>query len=195
MEGLHGLTSTPQRVPAPRISQRVGISAGLLVVGLLLGLIGGVAWGLLRPTYVGHVEQNTIVIDNAASDPSAQFAALGWFTALTACIGAVLAGFAWVRSRRGDTSGSGGSVGLMLWVTVVALASAYAVAAAGDVVVYLLYPSSPADVPPAGASFELAPPVSPQVAWLVAPFSAALVYWVLNFFAYAGGAHEEQLSD
>lgn len=187
-------SSAPQRVPARRVSQRVGMSAGLLVAGLLLGLLGGVAWGFLRPTYVGHVEKDTVVIDSAASDPSAQFAALGWFTALTACIGAALAGLAWLRSRRG-AAGTVGGIGLMLWVTAVALAAAYAVAAAGDAVVQLLYPSSPHDVPPGGASFELAPPISPRIAWLVAPFSAALVYWVLNFLAYAGGAHGDRLPD
>ena len=35
----------------PRYPRAFGAGAGLLAAGLLLGLVGGVVWGFLRPTY------------------------------------------------------------------------------------------------------------------------------------------------
>lgn len=167
-------TSSP--TPTTRSPKAIGVGAGLLAFGLVLGLLAGVLWGFLHPTYVIEITDGTAVIDAEASDESAEFTAIGWLTILSAVVGAALALVAWFKT-------GGGGIGTLIWVMAVAAAAAFTIVATGQVVAQALH-----DVPPDHATsgtFTVAPAVNPHVAWLVAPFVSALLYWMLNFFAFS----------
>lgn len=165
-------TSSP--TPTTRSSKAIGAGAGLLAYGLVLGLLAGVLWGFIHPTYVIEITDGTAVIDAEASDESAEFTAIGWLTVLCAVVGAALALAAWFKT-------SLGGIGTLVWLIIVAAAAAFTIVATGQVVAHALH-----DLPPdheTAGRFTVAPAVNPHVVWLVAPFVSALLYWMLNFFA------------
>lgn len=156
MEGLH---------------QRLGTHAGLLAAGLALGLLGGVVWGMTRPTYTVVMSDGAVVVDPAASATNVEIATIGWMTIISSVIGVALAIIALRQVRSGHSTGG---IGAMLWLIVVAAASALTVTATGDMVAHLLHPVPETPDGP----FELAPMVNPPTVLAVAPFFAAGVYWV-----------------
>ena len=172
-------TSSP--TPTTRSPKAIGVGAGLLAFGLVVGLVAGVIWGFIHPTYVIEISDGTAVIDTEASDESAEFTAIGWLTVLSAVVGAVLALAAWFQTERSRRAGGTGGIGTLIWLIVVAAASAFTIVATGQVVAQALH-----DLPPdhaASGTFTVAPAVNPHVAWLVAPFVSALLYWMLTFLA------------
>lgn len=176
----------PQRTP--RIATGVGAAAGLLAVGLILGLVGGVAWALLRPTYTVSFEDGAAVIQDAAAAGSVEFAAVGWLSIITGAIGIGLACIARRQVRNQET---GGGIGTMLWLIVAAAASSFTVFAAGEMTVRALHPvpshgeaADQAAAAAASAAFDIAPSVDPHVAWLVGPFAAAFTFWLASSLAY-----------
>lgn len=165
MEGVQEL-SKPQRRSSssmPRISPAIGSAAGLLLAGLGFGIVGGVAWGLLRPALVIDASG---VVDQVASDPNAFFGTVGWLSVITAVIGVLLSTLAWHQHKR---------VGYLVWLIVVAVAATFAVIAVGDVMSMMQHRSD---------ATRIAPPLTTPAVWVVAPAVAAIIYWLRNVIAY-----------
>lgn len=146
-----------------------------MAIGLLLGLVGGVCWALIRPTYAVRFEDGKAIVDQASGASGVEFAAFGWLTVISAVVGVVLALVALRQAQKGETSGG---LAQLLWLIVVAGAAALTVYAMGEVVAHALHPIPSHDHGGESAPFTVAPSVAPSVAPLVAPFFAALVFWV-----------------
>lgn len=164
---------------APRYPRAFGAGAGLLAVGLILGLIGGVAWGFVRPTYTVSFQDGAAVVDPAASAPSADFAAIGWLAIITAALGVILAAVALLQTRKGEVAGGFSE---LVWLILVAGATSLTTFAVGEMTVRALYPVPSHSETPTTEPFALAPSVEPHVALLVAPLVAAAMFWMANFF-------------
>ncbi|WP_141737371.1 hypothetical protein [Corynebacterium sp. HMSC29G08] len=162
MEGVYEL-SRPSSARRLRIDPAVGSVAGLLLAGLGIGVVGGLAWGMLRPTLVIDAAG---AVDEMASDPNAIFATVGWLSVTAAVIGVVLATVAWYQRRR---------VGYLLWLIAVAVAATFTVIAVGDTVALMQHRGDPT---------RIAPPLATPAVWVVAPFVAATIYWLRNVMAY-----------
>lgn len=158
---------------------RIGTGAGLVVCALVMGIIGGLGWGWLRPAYVGTIAHGGLAVDQAASPANVEFAALGWFSIITSLIGAVLAAVAVRQSARGRSSGG---VGALVWLVLCVIASVCTVDVIGNALVGALQPNDLKNLAD-GETLAVVPPVRLGVAWLVGPFVAALSYWTANLLA------------
>lgn len=146
-----------------------------MAIGLLLGLVGGVCWALIRPTYTVRFEDGKAIVDQASGASGVEFAAFGWLTVISAVVGVALALVALRQAQKGETSGG---LAQLLWLIVAAGAAALTVYAMGEVVAHALHPIPSHHDGGEGAPFTVAPSIAPSVAPLVAPFVAALVFWV-----------------
>lgn len=171
-------TTPNTSTPTNRSPRAIGAGAGLLAFGILLGLIAGVVWGFIRPTYVVEISDGNADIDFSASDANVEFAAVGWLALLCAVIGVILALAAWRQSHKGQL---GGGILTLLWLVAVASVSAFTVIATGQLTAQQLYglPPEHADQQLTG-TFTVAPMVQLSVVWLVAPFFAALLFWMAS---------------
>lgn len=164
-----------------------GACAGLLACALAAGILGGVAWGALRPAYVVETIDDGVAVDPLASPPNVEFAALGWFALLTTLAGVCVALIAWRQANSGAVRGG---AAWLWWVIACAACAAGALYVFGDWAALIFN-----DVPNHGAgadgsgfepgqTFSLAPPVRPGVAWTAGPFAAALLYWAASLMSY-----------
>ena len=160
MEGVLELAAPKASVP-----RLLGEAAGLLASGLVAGVCGGAAWGLVRPSLViGHGG----IVDVVATDPGAVFTSVGWLSVILGVIGAVLATIAWFQSR-------GREAWYLLWLIAVSVASTFAVLAVGDFIAVRQHSND---------ASRVAAPLTTPAAWLVAPFSASAIYWTRTLVAY-----------
>lgn len=174
---------------APRrdtLRSTLGAGAGLLAFALLAGIVGGVAWGALRPAYVVKTLDNGVAVDQIVSPPNVEFAALGWFAVLTTVVCALIGLTAW---RQTTSGASRGSAGWLWWVVACAACATGTLYVFGDWTALLLHDMPPHSDGNGGGfepdqTFSLVPPVRPGAAWAAGPFAAALVYWVANFVSY-----------
>lgn len=161
-----------------------GAGAGLVALALAFGVLGGLAWGALRPAYLAEVADGGVQIDTAASPLNTEFAAFGWFVLLTGFLGVLLALVAWRVTRRRGVGG----VGWLWWIIACAAAGAFTVYVFGDWFALWLHhvPShEELEMLSDGSRFDLIPPIRPGAGWLAGPFTAALSYWTLNAFGPA----------
>ncbi len=149
------------------------VGAGLLVFALVVGAVVGALWGVLRPAYEVVVRDGGALVDQALSPANVEFSSFGWFVILSAVLGLVVALVAYARL------GGAVSLAMMAWVVVAAAAGAFAVHTFGSWSAGLFSGMPSHDALVDGARFQLVPPLHPGVAWLCAPFVAALVYWLL----------------
>ncbi|MCT2337893.1 hypothetical protein [Corynebacterium sp. p3-SID1056] len=179
---LHAVAQPARRHRSRALTARLGAGAGLVACALGLGIIGGLGWGWLRPAYVGTVAHGGVAVDQVSSPVNVEFAALGWFSLLTAVIGTVLAAIAVWQAARGRARGG---VGAILWLMLCGLAAAFAVYTTGTLLVSV--GQQGLTELPDGEPLHVVPPVAPAglgVAWCVGPFTAALSYWLANLSAF-----------
>ena len=161
---------TPHRQSGP-VPRGIGTGAGLLAVALLVYSAAGAIWGALRPPIRGtHLEEGAVSLDLTSS---AEFSSFITFALATAVVGAALGVFAYVLNPESR------GVRMLLWLMVVVLAGAASFLAVGDLVGTALHSTvvNPDDLAP-GEEVMLMPRFNPRVAWLAAPFLAALSYWL-----------------
>lgn len=157
MEGL-------QLNPSPRPRRNIRWGAGIVMLGVVIGIVSGAIWGFFRPEYAATFIEGVPHVDEAASPANVEFTSFVWFAALTGALGLVV-GAAAVAV---DPLRSG--VGKQLFVVLVALFSSWALLVAGTVTARTFVPA-----------------LSPGIAWLVGPFTAALAYWVGMAGTYLSG--------
>ncbi|MFP7364511.1 hypothetical protein SFC07_01825 [Corynebacterium callunae] len=162
----------PQK-PRMKINKSVGAYAGALALSFILFAIGGVIWGLLRPTYTAFVED--VETASVAVAENVEFTGYAWFTLATGAIAAAIALFIFLRSPR--TRG----LLMMAWLGVLAAAGAVVFLVFGSYASTLLH-GVPADYADAiGQSFQVAPTLQPGVALAAAPFLSVCMYWCATF--------------
>ena len=168
-------TASPVDAPGIRRPSRfVGDGAAVLLVALACGLIGGIEWGILRPTQpVTFLEGGRLSVGQDGLD--ATFSALLWFTAIALIAGLALGSLAHNRFplRRG--------LGMEAWVGVTAVAMAAVQLVVGNLLAGWRQPALDGVAP--GTSVDVLPAFDVPVALLVAPFAAMLAYWCLLFLA------------
>lgn len=184
------LAASPQ--PRSRLKGAVSWGAGILTLGLLLGVTTGVVWGLFRPAYALSIEDGKPVIDETASPANVEFVSFAWFAVLTGIIGVVLGLVAYLAHERRS------GVGRLLFVVAVTLFASWSVYvlsswSAGLVndVVPAFYAGASSTTAGSvtggsaighefteGQTFTVVPVLAPGVAWLVGPFAAAVTYWI-----------------
>ena len=160
----------------------LGAGAGLLALGCVLGILGGAVWALVRPAYVGQVEDSAVQVDQALSPANVEFAGYGSFALLTALAGGIVAAVAVRATREGKTAGG---VAWLLWAGVVSAVAAFALYVFGNWFVALAHPLPDPEALSNGDSVTLVPPVRPGAAWAAGPFAAVLVCWITNLLAYS----------
>lgn len=151
------------------VQLRVRWGAGILALGVLLGAVTGVVWGLFRPGYAATVVDGSPRVDPIASPDSVEFASFGWFVILSALLGLVIGLAAYSSAERES------SAARMLFVVFVAVFSSWALYVLGGWSARLVHPEENAHT---GGSFTVVPAFNPGVGWAAAPFMAALSYWV-----------------
>lgn len=164
-------TGMTERTPDTR-TRTIGDAAGVLLLAMGLGALGGVAWGLLRPAQkVTFMDGGRLGVAHSGLD--ATFTALLWFTGLALVAGLALGVLAYRRFPRSR------GLGMEAWAGVAALAAAALMMVAGNSVAALRQPDySGANI---GDSFDVVPAFGTPVAMLAAPFAAMLAYWCLMF--------------
>lgn len=157
---------------SPRASRPLGWGAGILALSVGLAVVAGALWGLTRPGYIASFDDGNARIDPLVSPDNVEFTSFAGFAVLTAFIGVVVGVTAFGSAQRRA------SVGRMLF--------AVAVAAFASWTFYILGTASaewrhgvpdPHDLSQ-GDRFTLVPLLRPGPAWLAAPFTAALAYWL-----------------
>ena len=165
----------------PARRSRVGAGAGLLVLALLAGSVAGAVWGALRPGYEVLVRDGDVIVDQVASPPSVEFASYAWFALLAGILGVVLSVVAYARA------GGRVSPATMTWAIVAAAAGAFALFTFGTVTAGFFSDTPGHGDLAEGAHFRVVPALHPGVAWLAAPFTSALSYWLLALVTPEGG--------
>ena len=156
-----------------KINKSVGVYAGVFALTLALYAIGGATWGLLRPTYTAYVEDAETA--SIAVETNTSFAGYAWFAIATGVLAAAIALFVFLRTpqHRGPV--------MLLWLGIVSIAGSVAFLVFGNVASTMLH-GSPSDYASAiGASFQVAPTITPGVAFGVAPFLSVCMYWCAAF--------------
>lgn len=147
----------------------IAISAGTVLVAIVLGAIIGVIWGVVRPgqnvQFIAP-DQFGIIADSL----DAPFMALVWFSGLTLVLGVAVAIIAFIRGRNYRT------VAIQLWVAVAALIGAMVAFLVGQVVAGFRQPDF--SNLENGATLTVIPAFNSHVALLVAPLSAMIAYWI-----------------
>lgn len=163
--------TAPTATPTKR-ARFIGDAAGVLLLAMGLGALGGVAWGLVRPAQkVTFMDGGRLGVAQSGLD--ATFTALLWFTGLALVAGLALGVIAYRRFPRSR------GLGMEAWAGVAALASAALMMVAGNTVASFRQPDySRANI---GDSFDVIPAFGTPVAMLAAPFAAMLAYWCLMF--------------
>ncbi|NMB22432.1 MAG: hypothetical protein GX983_03595, partial [Corynebacterium sp.] len=82
--------------------------AGVLALSLVVYALGGMVWGLLRPTYTAYVEDAETA--SIAVEADVAFTGFIWFAISTGIIGAVIALVVFLRSE--STRG----LAMMIWI-------------------------------------------------------------------------------
>lgn len=166
-----------------QLNRRSALSAGagLLALGCVLGILGGGAWALVRPAYIGVVEGGGLRVDQAESPANAEFAGFGSFALLTTLAGVAVAAVALFAAQRGKVRGS---VSWLIWAGIVSAVAAVALYIFGGWFVGLMHPLPSPEALSDGDTLTMVPPVRPGVAWAAGPFAAVLVYWTANLLAY-----------
>lgn len=151
-------------------SRDVGSKAGFLAVSLICYALAAVMWGWWRDPYSASVvsEDGQAVLDGA---DNLEANAYIWFALATALIalGTTVWGL-WGLKLRGLTA--------MLWALLVALLGAVSFSVIGDMVAALHYPTPTLEELNVGDVVKLTPAIRPGIAFLAAPFVAAVVYWL-----------------
>lgn len=149
----------------------MGTAAGIAAVSLLVHSAVGALWGLLRPAYTGTLAEGGQVIIDAAVGANVEFTSYGSFLAATGLLATLVSLSVYLLSPR--TRGPG-----MLWfLMVLALVSAFSFLAVGTVTSGLLHDIGDPHLLAEGDRVSMVPGLDPGVGWLVAPFLAALAYW------------------
>jgi len=127
----------------------------------------------LRPGYEVLVKDGDVVVDQVASPPSVEFASYAWFAILAGVLGVVLSIVAYARA------GGRVSPATMAWAIVAAAAGAFALFTFGTFTAGFFSDTPGHGDLAEGAHFRVVPALHPGVAWLAAPFTSALSYWLL----------------
>lgn len=173
-----GYTAAPEPpMPAPRRSRRpsrnTGVYAGVLALSLVVYALGGMVWGLLRPTYTAYVEDAETA--SIAVEADVAFTGFIWFAISTGIIGAVIALVVFLRSE--STRG----LPMLIWIGLVSLLGAATFLAFGDTVATLLHGDPSEHAAGVGETFQVVPSIQPGSALFMAPFLAVLMYWCAVF--------------
>lgn len=150
------------------VPRTFGFGAGVLALGLIMFSVVGAVWGLLRPTMTAMVRDDGAYV--LTGPDNVEFVSFITFAIITGVVASILALIAYLKnpSRRG--------FGSLMWVTAVAALGAFAFFVMGGATASS-FPEDP------GISEDFVPQMAPGVAWLVAPFVAALTYWCAVFVA------------
>ncbi|ALC06287.1 hypothetical protein CDES_09495 [Corynebacterium deserti GIMN1.010] len=172
-----GDSDSPSRVTAVatalKINRSLGVYAGVFALTTALFSIGGIIWGLLRPTYTAYVEDAETA--SIAVESNTAFVGYAWFVIATAVLAAGIALTVFLRSPR--TRG----IFMLLWLGIVSAVGSVAFLVFGSYASDLLH-GVPSDYAEAvGESFSVAPPITPGVALAVGPFLAVCMYWCATF--------------
>ncbi len=158
-----------QRSRAALISRNVGSGAGFLAISLMCYALGAVVWGWWRHPYSAFVvsEDGQAVLHGA---DNLEANAYIWFALATALIalGTTVWGLRGLKLR---------GLKAMLWALVVAFLGAVAFSLIGDSVAALHYPPPTVEHLAVGDVVKVTPVIHPGIAFLAAPFVAAMVYW------------------
>lgn len=156
-----------------KINKAVGAFAGALALTLVLFALGGVIWGLTRPTYTAFVEDAETA--SIAVAENVEFIGYAWFSIATGAIAAAIALIIFLKSPQ--TRG----LSMMAWLGMLAAAGAVVFLVFGTYASTLLH-GVPADYANAiGQSFQVAPTMQPGVALVAAPFLSVCMYWCATF--------------
>lgn len=156
----------PQR---PLISRNLGSGAGFLAISLMCYALGAVVWGWWREPYrASVVSEDGQAVLNGTDNIEAN--AYVWFALATALIalGTTVWGLYGLKLR---------GLSAMLWALLVAVLGAVAFSVIGDTVAALHYPAPNVEELAVGDVVSMTPAIHPRIAFLAAPFIAAVVYW------------------
>ncbi|WP_018580572.1 hypothetical protein [Corynebacterium pilosum] len=143
-----------------------------MCVGIISGIVLGVAWAFLRPGYTGEVVDGIFTADPSNAVDNVEFTSFMWFVVFSAAIGSLVASVAYAAA--GHVRG----LKTMLWLGIVAAAGSFTLLVVGQWVTYALHP-----LPDEGAgetleAVTLVPPIDPLHGWVAAPLMAVLTYWI-----------------
>ena len=155
------------------VNRSLGLYAGIFAITVTIYALGGVLWGVLRPTYTAYVEDAESA--SIAVESNTAFVGYAWFVVITGVLAAVIALFVFLKAENAR--------GLLMlwWLGIVTALGSVVFLVFGTKAADLRY-GSPADYADAiGQTFQLAPTISPGAAFAVAPFLAVCMYWCATF--------------
>lgn len=170
MSGTRTASVAPSSRRKFRVNRNLGTGAGLLALVILLSVVVGAVWGLLRPAYEGTVTDGGGV--NLEMAENVEFNSYITFAVLTGVIGVAVSmtAFVGVPETRGLI--------MLLWVGVAALVGAVTFLIVGEQASQLVHNPADAHSATEGQTITLVPPLAPGMGFVVAPLMATLSYWV-----------------
>ncbi|MEJ5927414.1 hypothetical protein WG915_02150 [Corynebacterium sp. H128] len=184
---MNATATSDSRLRVPPI---IGFYAQVFLVTMVMFGLGGVGWGLWRPSISGTVSDGGSVelTDPAQSATNPEFSTFAVLAMLCAGLGLIVGIFAAKRARQNL------GVMTMLWTSCVAWLGALVCYFLGTQLAQHLVGTPDLDTLQIGSVITYLPAIRPGIGLLLAPYTAMFGFWASAAFALTETGSHTQLA-